>query len=68
MRVVRRVPEHLDENSPLQLIQQRQGFPPLGSQRIGLVEDGGDTALVFDRWQKNSVCFDIRRLINSAIK
>ena len=34
-------------------VQLRQGFPALGSERIGLVEDGGDAALFGEGWKRN---------------
>ncbi|MGZ8915701.1 MAG: hypothetical protein ACXW1Z_21675 [Methylobacter sp.] len=32
-------------------IQLRQDFPALGSERIGLIQNGGDTALFWE-WQQ----------------
>jgi hypothetical protein len=43
------LPKHLNENRLAKAIELRQGFPALGAESIGLVEDGGDAAL-FGEW------------------
>jgi len=49
------VPKHLNENRLRETVQLRQGFPALGSDCIGLVENGGDAALFGEgrEWDAN---------------
>jgi hypothetical protein len=43
--------KHLVKNRLRELVEFRQGFPALGSEGIGLVEDGGDAALFGEGWK-----------------
>ena len=45
-----RIAKHLDEDGLREAVQLRQGFPALGSERVGLVEDGGHAALFGEGW------------------
>ena len=53
VRILRWVSKNCNENRLREAVQLRQGFPALGSERIGLVQDGGNATLLREGWQGN---------------
>ncbi len=47
-----RVPKHIEKEELGEAFEQGQGGSALGSEGFGLVEDGGDAALFFQRRER----------------
>ena len=46
-----RVAKHIEKEGLGEGVEVGQGLAALGSEGFGLVQDGGDAALLFQRWQ-----------------